>query len=843
VRDSQRLERFERERNARSANGGMDDPYGIYRPAHGGTGNGTGSATAVHPGAPGGAPLPGAPGRHGPPGRPGFRGAHGSRRGGRLLRGRWTWKRIVAIVAIAFGLGVALLALLIGIAYAQTPVPTAANQFALAQESTVYFHGGKSEIGSFGTINRRILRSNQIPAVVKNAVLAAEDRNFYHEPGVSPTGTLRAAFDDLTGHGGLQGGSTITQQFVRNYYATIGTQQTMSRKMKEIFVALKLGRQKSKDWILTQYLNTINLGRAYGVGAAAESYFGKPVKKLNASEAAALAAIIQLPNYYSTPAGHQALVARWNYVLNGMVSMGTLTPAQRAAQKFPTFVKDQFGNNWAGYRGYIMQAVLSELENKYHYTKTQIETGGFKIETTFNKRMMDAAYRAVKENEQEMAANGAKLPSYAHIGLAVVQPGTGDIVAMYSGSNWAMSTRKCNRFDCKVDMALQSRNQVGSSFKPYVLATMVHQGISINSVLNGNTPLCVPSDTHPMKLAVRGMTMGTKVSCPNTPYGWYGVANDMGDITVSKPMDVTHAISYSLNTAFVDLTHRLGTRNVIGMAKSLGVDTAPYSQNGSGLSQDVGQTGIAIGIAPLTVEEQASTFATFANNGTYVSPHVIKKLTDGHGNSVPLKITQSQVLNANEAAATDYALSKDTVYGTATNATMADGRPIIGKTGTTERGQAAWFVGAIPQYSAAVGMFTNKQSQTLNGVGGLPGYGGEWPAKIWRTFAELAFANLPAKDFPPPYFGGDVLHLAQLPIAKPRPPVTRNPGCNPFNPFCGRGKKTRQPCPTGVVLPGCPSPTPTPTPTFPTPNPTPSPPLPGPGAATTGRSGSTGGSG
>jgi membrane peptidoglycan carboxypeptidase len=758
-----------------------------------------------------------------------------------MLRGRWTWKRIVAIVAIACGLGVAVFALLVGIAYSQTPVPTAASQFALAQESTVYFHGGKAEIGSFGTINRRILRSGQIPAVVKNAVLAAEDRNFYHEPGVSPTGTLRAAFDDITGHGGLQGGSTITQQFVRNYYATIGTQQTMSRKMKEIFVALKLGRQKSKDWILTQYLNTINLGRAYGVGAAAESYFGKPVMKLNASEAAALAAIIQLPNYYSTPAGHQALMARWNYVLDGMVTMGTLTPAQRAAQKFPKFTKDQFGNNWSGYRGYVMQAVLSELENRYHLTKTQIETGGYKIETTFDKRMMDAAYRAVKENEQEMAANGAKLPSYAHIGLAVVQPGSGDIVAMYSGANWAMSTRKCDRFDCKVDMALQSRNQVGSSFKPYVLAAMVHQGISINSILNGNTPLCVPPDSQPMTPAI-GMQ---KAECysQHPGGGWYDVANDTGDITVSKPMDVTHAISYSLNTAFVDLTHRIGTRNVINMAKSLGVDTRSYRSGGSSLINDVGQTGIAIGIAPLTVEEQASTFATFANNGTYITPHVIRKLTDGHGNNVPLKITQTQVLDANEAAAADYALSKDTVYGTATNAAMNDGRPIIGKTGTTERGQAAWFIGAIPQYSAAVGMFTNKQTQSLNGVGGLPGYGGEWPAKIWHTFAELAFSGLQPKDFPPPYYGGEVLHLAQLPIAKPRHPV-RNPGCGPFNPFCGgHGKKTRQPCPTGVILPGCPSPVPTPTPTFPSPNPTPSPPLPGPGGGAATRSGSTGGSG
>ena len=824
VSDSERRERFERERNARGADG-ADDPYGIYRPARG---NGAASATTVRPpGTPGRAPIPGWPGRSG------SHSARGARRGRGLLWGRWTWKKIAAILAIAFGVGVAGVAILIGIAYAQTPVPTAASALALAQESTVYFSDNKTEVGSFGSIDRHILRSDQIPAVVKNAVLAAEDRGFYHEPGVSLTGTLRAAIDDLTGHGGLQGGSTITQQFARNYYLGIGTQQTMSRKIKEIFVSLKVGRQKSKDWILTQYLNTIPLGRAYGVGAAAQAYFGKPVMKLNVAQAATLAAIIQLPNYFSTPAGRQALEARWNYVLDGMVNMGTLSPAERAVQKFPKFITDQFSNTWSGYRGYIMMAVEHELQSKYGYTPTQIETGGLRIQTTFDKRMMDAAYRAVNENEQAMAANGVKMPSYAHIGISVVQPGTGDVVAMYSGPNWAESTKKCRRDLCQVDMSWQSRNQVGSSFKPYVLATAVHQGISIKSILNGDTPLCVPDDSHPTMLAVRGTTMGNSISCPTTPDGWYGVANDMGDISVSKPMDMTHAISFSLNTAFVDLTHRVGSRNVIDMAKSLGVDTDPFggSNGGSGLSQDVGKDGIAIGIAPLTAQEQATTFAAFANNGNYVSAHVIEKLIDGNGNQVQLKITRAMILDPGQAADTDYALSQDTVYGTATKAAMTDGREIIGKTGTTEHGQAAWFVGAIPQYSAAVGMFTNFQSQTLNGVGGLPGYGGEWPAMIWHTFAEEVFAGLPQEQFPQPVFGGRILKLAQLPVVVHPKPINRNPGCGPFNPFCGRGKKTRQPCTGGVILPGCPSPAPTPSQPFPVPNPSPSLPAPGGGAA------------
>ena len=847
ARDSERRARYERERNGRGGGDrldGADDPYGIYRPE----GNGArGGATTVGPGAPGrtllpggpgGPQFPGGPGRPQGPGGPGRSGPPGSRHRGGLSRRRWTLKKIATIAVIAAGVGVVGLAILIGVAYAQTPVPTAASQLALSQESTVYFGGGHHQVvGTFGTIDRRILRSDQIPPMVKNAVLAAEDRGFYHEPGVSPTGTLRAFFDDLTGHGGLQGGSTITQQFVRNYYSNIGTQQTVGRKVKEIFVALKVGRQKSKDWILTQYLNTINLGRAYGVGAAAEAYFGQPVTKLDAGQAAVLAAIIQLPNYYSTPAGHAALVARWNYVLDGMVKMGTLSPAQRAAQKFPVFIKQQLGIGTTGYRGYIMQAVQNELWDKYRISLTQLEAGGYKVETTFNRHMMDAAYRAVIQNEREMAADGARMPSYAHVGLAVVQPGTGAVVAMYSGPGTSESARACRIAHCQVDMALQSRNQVGSSFKPYVLATALQQGISIKSILNGNTPLCVPPDTQPM---VNALQM-PKTECyqgDRAGQGWYDVSNDTGDIGVSRPMDVTNAIAYSLNTAFVDLTHRIGTRNVIRTAQSLGVDTSPYlKQGGSGLSEDVGKTGIAIGIAPLTVEEQATTFATFANNGEYVSAHVVNKLTDGHGNVVPLKITRAQVLNPGQAADADYALSKDTVFGTGTRATMNDGREIIAKTGTTENGQAAWFVGAIPQYSAAVGMFTDSQKQTLNGVGGLPGYGGEWPAKIWHTFAENVFANLPALQFPQPVFGGQVLHLANLPKPKPKhqaqPP---QPGCNPFNPFCKhRGNKSPSPCLSGVPTAGCPSPAPT-NPTLPPATPTPSFSLPPTGGATTGRS-------
>jgi membrane peptidoglycan carboxypeptidase len=202
---------------------------------------------------------------------------------------------------------------------------------------------------------------------------------------------------------------------------------------------------------------------------------------------------------------------------------------------------------------------------------------------------------------------------------------------------------------------------------------------------------------------------------------------------------------------------------------------------------------------------------------------VISRIVDGQGNVIPSKVRTTQVLTAQQDSDVDYALSKDTVPGgTATKAAMDDGREIIGKTGTTEEGQAAWFVGAIPQYSTAVGMFTDTQSQSLNGVGGLPGYGGEWPAQIWHTFAELEFANLPPQNFPPPHYGGTVLDLANTPLPTPNSGTPPNPGapnhvpglgCDPtVDPLCHQhgGGNGCGPAPL-PVLPPTPGPQPQPT--------------------------------
>jgi membrane peptidoglycan carboxypeptidase len=717
---------------------------------------------------------------NGPGGRP-------PRRKGSWWR-HWTWKKILGVVAACFGVVVILAAAGVAYAYSKTKIPSIQTA-VFQQKSSVYFSDNKTLVGQYGTTNRVLLNYNQIPPVLRDAVVAAEDKNFWHEGGISPTGIIRAAYYDLTSSGGnLQGASTITQQLVRNYYNNIGTAQTFSRKIKEIFVAEKLAQAKSKQWILQQYLNTIYLGDngvsgdgAYGVAAAADVYFGLPankISKITPAQAAMIAAMIQSPGYYSPnpKAGlaYGALVFRWHYVINAMVGMGTLSAQEAAHLKFPTVVKP-VNNTWSGYKGYIMQAVLYELQNTYHYSLSTINNGGLRVVTTFNKNLMTALYATVRNDEKVMRScqvpailsSAAVAPAckgfpakYVHVGAVLEQPGTGAILAMYSGPSYAKD---------QYDNALQSRNQVGSSFKPYVLATAVSQGMSVQtSKLDGDSPLWIPPDSDPSTFAKTGG------ASPGS--AWYEVFNDESGNNNFPGVSVKNATAFSLNTAYTDLWHRVafdpqtGQHPVVNMAASFGVDTKASGLTGPNGMQD--EAGTALGQASLTVEEQANTIATLAALGEYSTPHVIKQIING-SQVIKARVDHHQVLTQTQAADVDWAMDADTQPGgTAAGLGMNNGQPVIAKTGTTNLAQSAFFMGATPKYAMAVGMFVSKPTcpkrlqaqcsavgslayqpppgiQTLFGVGDLSGYGGQYPALIWHDFMNLKFGNLPISQFPP----------------------------------------------------------------------------------------------
>jgi membrane peptidoglycan carboxypeptidase len=734
-----------------------------------------------------------------------------ARRKGRWWR-HWTWKKALAVAAGLVAGFMLLLAAAVVYAYEKTPIPTDISEAALQQSSTVYFSNGRP-VGTFTAngIDRQMLSSDQIPAVMKNAIVAAEDRHFYGEGGISVTGILRSAYEDLKGGGSLQGGSTLTEEFAKNYYTTIGTSRTVSTKIKEIFVSIKLSHEKSKDWIITQYLNTVPFGNnAYGVAAAAQLYFNEPAANLTVAQAAMLAAMVNQPSFFSPDPsageGYTALVARWHYVLTNMVRDGALSQQVADTQKFPQVTAvNQLAASWQGYKGYIMAAVESELHNTYGYSYQQINTGGLKIVTTFNQRLMNVLYQAVDQNLARMKADGQALPNYAHIGVVLEKPGTGEIVAMYGGPSF--TAKNCARIKCQWNMALQNREQVGSSFKPYVLATAVSQGMNVqDSILNGIEPMCVPPDST---LALQS-TLSTQTT--NCPPDWFPV-NIPGEN--SGPLSVPKAAAISSDPAFEDLIHKVGTRNTVNMARAFGVNTVA-----SDLQAKVGEVGLALGIGSLTVEEQATTFATLANNGQYVTPHVIAQITVNTSNgpsTVPLKITRRQVLTPAQAADVDFALSFDTSPGGTAfpNGVLSPSRPTIGKTGTTDDEQSAFFLGAFPQYSMAVGLFTNEQNGQPGGqslgilppVNGQPtGNGGNWPATIWQTFMQNEFSNLPVMPLPTPDYTGFTM-WNQVPPQPKKPKPKPNP-CTPGHHHFGL-------CPPPTRGGGPPTP-----PGLPVPNPT-----------------------
>jgi membrane peptidoglycan carboxypeptidase len=680
-------------------------------------------------------------------------------------------RKALGVLLSIIGTFVVLIAATVVVAYEQTPVPTEAMAAASFSQSVVYSSDG-TLIGRFGTMNRQMLSYSDLQnsKYLIPAVLAAEDRNFFSEGGVSPTGIVRAAYEDVQGGNSLQGGSTITQEFVRHYYEGIGTQQTLSRKIKEIFVSMKVAKEKSKQWILTNYLNTIYMGQgAYGIGAAAETYFNEPVANLNAAQAAVIAAIIQQPSTYPLPQYRANLEARWHYVLNGMAQMGTLTAQQAASMKFPKLgdhVAQSVGNDvWDPY---ILDMVYNELVDVYHLSQSQIYNGGYVIRTTINDNLMHELYQAVSQNQAEINAGSStyNFKPYMHVGAVLENPADGSIQALYPGPGYpgskyngtghVITASECKKIACEVNMAVYNREQVGSSFKPYVLSAAVKMGMNVQtSTLNGFNPLWIPPDTQSSSYAANSQA--------GAGYQWFRVNNDSpGE---NGPYTAQTAMAVSINTAYADLWHRVGGATVAQMAQAFGVNTTAAGITGSGGMEH--EAGVALGQASLTVGEQATMLATLDDNGIYHSAHVIASIRQGNVQT-PLMVTSypvfdsgSSQLNAEEASQIQYAMSEDTAsYGTAPGAAMSNGQEIIAKTGTTNTAQSAFFIGAIPKEALAVALFTSNQTgsgrQTLNLLGGLQqgGFGGTWAASIWHTFAENVFVPMGVQTFQQPVFTG-----------------------------------------------------------------------------------------
>ena len=605
---------------------------------------------------------------------------------------RWipSWRLILG--AIVTGFLVLIGGFAAAVAFTDVPEP---SQLARSEKTIVYWNDGKTEIGRLGEANRINIPFDQMPVTLRRAVLAAEDREFYDHGGFDPAALVRAAWNDVQG-GDTQGGSTITQQYAKNAY--LSHEQTIVRKARELVLSVKLETESSKDEILADYLNTIYFGRgAYGIETASQAYFGKPASKLTLSESAALAAIIQAPSGFDPDTNQDKLQARYKYVLDGMVQKGWITQAEAKAAKYPKFQKAKSAKNYlAGTNGYLLESVQREMVRR-GYSEDDLNVGGFRIVTTFDKNAQAGAVEAVK-------ASGVSDEKGLRIGLTSVKTDTGEVIAMYGGTDYLKN---------QLSNADQAVGLAGSTFKPFALAAAFEDGIELDSTWDGSSPR-----------TIRG----------------YKLKNE-GNVSYGN-ISLLTATEKSVNTVFVDMAGKVGVEKVKESAIRAGVPA-----NTVGLGAD---PTTVLGTASPTTMDMAGAYATFANRGERVAPTTIKEIARGGTVEYELSPTKQRAFDTEIADEVNYALQKVVTNGTGYAATGI-GRPAAGKTGTTDNNKSAWFVGYTPQVATAV-MLVKQDSKgnaiSLYGTGGGGSvHGADYPAHIWTDYMSVAMSDMDTEDF------------------------------------------------------------------------------------------------
>ncbi|HEX2705869.1 MAG TPA: transglycosylase domain-containing protein, partial [Candidatus Lustribacter sp.] len=573
--------------------------------------------------------------------------------------------------------------------------------------------------------------------------------------GVSPSGIARAVIAGIKGGAPTQGGSTITQQYVKNYFLT--QDRTVSRKFNEIIISLKIDGQETKAKILENYLNTIYYGRgAYGVQTASRAYFNKDVSRLTVAEGAVLASVIRAPSLYDPALGAEQLANlkdRFTYVLDGMVGQGWLSSAERAAATFPKILPAKRAQANGGTTGYIIADVKRELEAKLKLTQEDIERGGLRVVTTIDRKSQAAAVAAV---EKTLPTDKSMKDVYA--GLVAIRPGDGAIVAEYGGKDFI--TRETSS-------ATGAILQGGSTFKPFALIAALQQGLSTKSRVDGSSPYRL-ADGKSLKNA------------GNASYGM---------------VDLRYATGHSINTAFLRLNEKVGPDKTRAAAIAAGV---PESTPGLGTNL----TNV-LGTASPHVVDMANAFATIAAQGRRATPYLIRSVTSA---PLELKYTAKPVLAAafskDVAADVIDAMTQPTKSGGTASRARELGRPVAGKTGTTDSEKSVWFTGYVPQLSVSVGMFkdVNGTAAPLHNVGGYSVlYGGTYPLSIWLAFMDKVMDGVPEVDFPERAGIGDD---QVKPVYTPRP-STSSTTAPPTTPPVPSSTTTTAPTPssTSTTLP------------------------------------------
>jgi len=654
---------------------------------------------------------------------------------------------------------------LAGLAYARTNIPNV-SAIAAAQTTTLYYSDGKTPITTIGSTTRTDVQLNQIPKPVQHAVLAAEDRHFYSEPGISPTGMIRALLVDLKGGDISQGGSTITQQYVKNAY--LSPNRTLTRKLKEIIIAAKLGQSESKATILDDYLNTIYFGRnAYGIEAAAKAYFNKTVQNLSVSQGALLAAVIRAPSLYDPRVSKSAKVAaqaRWQYVVSGMVSQGWLKQSVADKLHFPHTRKHGAASTACqAQECFIRNAVEHELINADGFQQSQLDLGGYKIVTTIDKTAEDALVNA--ENTV-LPTNNSGTPES---GAISVVPGDGAIRALYGGREYC-GHKKQNPDAC-IDLSGSTgfwARPPGSSFKLFTLIAALKQGISLGDTFDG-----------PPTVTVDGQTIHN-ASAGESCYGCTLLA----------------AFAKSVNTVFVPLAKQIDPKTVVKAAESAGI---PASRKLPAVPD------VTLGPTDVSPLELANAYATVAAQGLRATPYLVKSVTTNNGQHVYTadpKANTEQVFPKGIMASAIYAMTKVLQPGGTAYGRALSGRPSAGKTGTVGNASGqnvdAWFTGFTPQLCTTVWIGNVNRNRPLSGGTGEV-FGGTLPAEIWQMMMNVALANATPEPFPTPSAIVIQHTRSPKPTGSPSPTATETVTAKPTK--TPTKTPTSKPTPTETITP------------------------------------------
>jgi membrane peptidoglycan carboxypeptidase len=638
------------------------------------------------------------------------------------------------------------------IVYQTTKIPDPNKEFA-TNTTTVTYADQRNSLGTFFEQNRHSVPLSQIPKRVQDSVIAAEDRTFWTNPGISPSGMVRAAVNIARGQQ-LQGGSTITQQYVKVMYLT--QERTVGRKLKELFIATKLGRQQDKSKTLEGYMNTVYFGEgAYGISAAGDAYFRKPdPNTLSVPESALLATVLNNPTLFDVtdpdPRTQKRIIDRYRYVLDGMQQMGTISPAleKQYANRLPPLNMKKKSSRYGGPNGFLLDMARKEL-GKLGFDEDAITGGGLKVTTTFNYQQQKKILLAAK-NEKPKKSDGL------HIGMAAVQPGTGQLLAMYGGPDFLKS---------QINWAT-TKARPGSSFKPFALAAALEDGKSIYDIFQGDSPI-----------TVQGQKFGNELS------------TDYGDVTLLK------ATEESINTAFYDLVDNQmdnGPEKVTAAAEAAGIPASKALENDkSNPSTVLGPNAYA---SPV---DMANAYATFAAGGIYSPLHVIKEVRGPDGkvlwSDAKVMKQQKKAFTPEIANMVNYVLQKVVTDGTGTGAKDLD-RPVAGKTGTAggvavedraenkkcggcKEGSAtltSWWSAYTPQLSTSVLYRAGKDGESdLDPYSNDPAFfGGNWPLKTWLAFMKAALDGVPSADFVAP--NADQVKDTTTPTYTPPPSVPTN---------------------------------------------------------------------